>query len=62
MNELRTREQIYEDIQNERPFVLRHENVDRVWTHMNGLLDELLIVQYEECYEILHEEGEGQPM
>ena len=57
MNELRTREQIYEDIQNERPFVLRHENVDRVWTHMNGLLDELLIVQYIEAVDILESEA-----
>ena len=60
MNELRTREQIYEDIQNERPFVLRHENVDRVWTHMNGLLDELLLVQYEEATDILESEANGE--
>lgn len=60
MNELRTREQIYEDIQNERPFVLRHENVARTWATMNGLLDELLLVQYEDAIEILEGEANGE--
>lgn len=60
---MRSREEIYTDIQEERPYILRHCITPRVWETMNKLLDELVEIQHEEALELLEnpeEVGYGQ--
>lgn len=39
------REQIYEALRNQIPYIARHENTERVMSATNALLDQLIIIQ-----------------
>ena len=56
MSELRTREQIYEQLNKEHFVIARHENTERIMHLANTLLDQLIEIQHEEGLQILIEE------
>lgn len=57
---MRERHEIYQDLQAERPYVVRHENTPRVWEAFNRLLDELVELQHVEAMELMETEANGE--
>ena len=51
------REQIYEQLNEQIPYLKRHECTERIMAATNFMLDQLLEIQYAEAMEILEEEA-----
>jgi putative NIF3 family GTP cyclohydrolase 1 type 2 len=47
------REQIYEALRNQIPYISRHENTERVMSGVNALLDQLILIQQDEELEAM---------
>lgn len=51
------RDDIYEQLNEQRVFIMRHECTARIMAATDVLLDQLLEVQYAEAFELLQEEA-----